>query len=65
MNVVCKCRGCITTTVVTSRACTIGVRGYKIWGGGRYSARRARNARELLGGSGGMFPRKILKSRVS
>ncbi len=37
---------------------SIGVRGHKIWGGGRQSARRARNARELPGGSGGMVPRE-------
>ena len=40
--------------------------GLEIWGGGVHKfTRLAPKARELLRGSGGMLPRKILKNRVS
>ena len=40
--------------------------GLEIWGGGGHEfARLMSKAREPLKGSGGMFPRKILKNRVS
>ena len=39
--------------------------GLEILGGGQEFARLVPKAREPLGGSGGMLPRKILKNRVS
>ena len=39
--------------------------GLEILGGGHEFVRLAPKAREPLGGSGGMLPRKILKNRVS
>ena len=42
-----------------------GRTGLEILGGGHEFARLASKAREPLGGSRGMLPRKILKNRVS